>query len=105
MSDIELVIKIPEEIYKASQIIDAKYEDVIQIPLEVIANGIPLPKGHGRLIEDKFITITDIREDGSEFTYVPYEVIEDALTILEGGRIWKQKHLMIMRKLVFFVMR
>ena len=51
MADIELVIKIPEEIYKASQIIDAKYEDTIQIPLEVIANGTPLPKGHGNLID------------------------------------------------------
>lgn len=38
----ELVINIPEEIYKASQVIDVKYEDVIQIPLEVIANGTPL---------------------------------------------------------------
>ena len=42
MSDIKLIIKIPEEIYKSSQIIDAKHEDVIQIPLEVIANGTPL---------------------------------------------------------------
>jgi len=51
MADIELVIKVPEEIYKASQVINVKYEDVIQIPLEVIANGTPLPKGHGRLID------------------------------------------------------
>lgn len=49
MADIELVIKIPEEIYKASQILDVKYEDVIQIPLKVIANSTPLPKEHGRL--------------------------------------------------------
>ena len=49
MADIELVVKVLEEIYKASQIIDVKYEDVIQIPLEVIANGTPLPKGHGRI--------------------------------------------------------
>ena len=49
MADIELVIKVPEEIYTASQIIDVKYEDVIQIPLEVITNGTPLPKGHGDL--------------------------------------------------------
>ena len=49
MADIELVIKVPEEIYKASQIIDVKHEDVIQIPLETIANGTPLPKGHGRI--------------------------------------------------------
>lgn len=41
---IDLVIKIPEEIYKASQILDVKYEDTVQIPLEVISNGTPLPK-------------------------------------------------------------
>lgn len=38
----KLIIDIPEEIYKASQIVDVKCEDVIQIPLEVIAEGIPL---------------------------------------------------------------
>lgn len=51
MADIELVVKIPEEIYKASQIIDVKHKDTIQIPLEVIANGTPLPKGHGRIAD------------------------------------------------------
>lgn len=51
MSDIELVVKLPEEIYKASQIIDVKHEDVIQIPLEVITNGTPLPKAHGELVD------------------------------------------------------
>ena len=45
----QIAIDIPEEIYKASQIIDVTYDDVIQIPLECIANGTPLPKGHGRL--------------------------------------------------------
>jgi len=56
MADIELVIKIPEEMYEASQIIDVKYEDTVQIPLEVITNGTPLPKGHGTLIDsDKLI--------------------------------------------------
>lgn len=56
MADIEVVIKIPEEIYIASQILDVKHEDTVQIPLEVIANGTPLPKRHGRLMiisEDK----------------------------------------------------
>lgn len=47
----KILIDIPEEVYKASQIINAKYEDVIQIPLECISNGIPLPVGHGRLID------------------------------------------------------
>ena len=40
----KLIIDIPEEIYKASKIIDVQYEDVVQIPLEVIANGTPLDK-------------------------------------------------------------
>jgi hypothetical protein len=56
MEYIEMIVKIPENVYNASRIIDVKYEDVIQIPLEVIANGKPLPKGHGRLI---------VEEDGS----------------------------------------
>ena len=38
----KLIIDIPEEIYKASQIVDVKYEDTIQIPLEVITNGTPI---------------------------------------------------------------
>lgn len=49
-SEIEIVIKIPAEIYEASQILHVKYEDTVQIPLEVIANGVPLPKEHGKLI-------------------------------------------------------
>lgn len=39
-----IVIDIPKEIYKASQILDVKYEDTVQIPFEVIANGMPLDK-------------------------------------------------------------
>ena len=39
----KLIIDIPEEIYKASKIIDVQYEDVVQIPLEVIANGTLIP--------------------------------------------------------------
>ncbi len=38
----KLIIDIPEEIYKASRIVNVQYEDVVQIPLEVIANGIPI---------------------------------------------------------------
>ena len=64
MADIELVIKIPEEVYKASQILDVKYEDVIQIPLEVIANSTPLPKGHGRILDEKDILDTKNNDGG-----------------------------------------
>ena len=53
MADIELVIKIDEKTYK-----DIKkgkiYSSIRDVPLEsvsAIANGTPLPKGHGRLID------------------------------------------------------
>ena len=39
----KLIIDIPKEVYKASQIIGGKFDDVIQIPLEVIANCTPIP--------------------------------------------------------------
>lgn len=44
MSEIELVIKIPEETYEYWK--EHKYEYILS---EAIANGIPLPKGHGRI--------------------------------------------------------
>lgn len=67
--EIELVIKMPEEIYKASQIIDDKYEDAstIQIPLEVIARGTPLPKGHGRLKDIDKLPVNEIER--TEYNY------------------------------------
>ncbi|MBQ6148955.1 MAG: hypothetical protein IJI83_05360 [Oscillospiraceae bacterium] len=89
----KLIIDIPEEIYKASQIIDVKYEDVIQIPLEVIASGVPLPKGHGRIGDlDKIIKeMQDYHDDcakTSEYTRLGFEtaiaVVEDAQTIIEA---------------------
>lgn len=77
----ELIIDIPEKIYKSSKIINVLYEDVIQIPLEVIANGIPLPKGHGRLIDaDK---LWDLYHD---LDYDFYEAIHDITTIIEADK-------------------
>ena len=50
MKDIELVIKMPEEVYKS--IINGKnyisYQEYVE---EAIKNGTPLQKGHGRLID------------------------------------------------------
>ena len=55
----KLIIDIPKEIYKASKIIDVQYEDVIQIPLEVIANGTPIPDNatNGDVIKAMFPNI------------------------------------------------
>ena len=50
----EIVIKVPEKIYKSIR--DNEYCGIIDSEMyNAIANGIPLPKGHGRLIDaDKF---------------------------------------------------
>lgn len=89
MADVELVIKIPEEDFEIM-----KHNIAVNNPLcplsqgemvTIIANGIPLPKGHGRLIDaSQLLTITDCMEDGTERCYVPYVHIEEAETIIEA---------------------
>lgn len=46
----KIIIDIPEEVYRVSRIIDVKYEDVIQIPLEVIKNGTLLDSDYDKLM-------------------------------------------------------
>jgi hypothetical protein len=86
----QIVIDIPEEIYKASQILDVKYEDGIQIPLEVIANGIPLPKGHGRLVDvDKLkeqATKIKLESLSKNIRVITRYKLENALTIIEADK-------------------
>lgn len=49
MADIELVIKIPEEKYNY---VIKQVAERIDNPLKLyIANGTPLPKGHGRIVD------------------------------------------------------
>ncbi len=57
MSDIELVIKIPKEDYEGIR--HLTNEQLRMLPIEVaetlmrIANGTPVPKGHGKLVDVK----------------------------------------------------
>lgn len=45
----------------------------------------------GRLIDaEELMTVTDIREDGTEVTYVPYSEIEDAPTAYDPDEVVKQ---------------
>lgn len=97
MADIELVVKIPEEIYKASQIVDAKHEDVIQIPLEVIANGKPLPKGHRFIDADEILNHAFITEDeegdifAQKYYCIEKEVMDNALVLFDTLEADKEK--------------
>lgn len=47
MADIELVIKIPEELYEANNK-GLEAEEIWDLRM-AIKNGIPIPKGHGRI--------------------------------------------------------
>ena len=56
MADIELVIKIPKEVYEDIKDSNIIFRDDERTCYEAVQNGIPLPKGHSRLIaesEDK----------------------------------------------------
>ena len=50
MSDIELVVKIPDVIYEGVKM-DRVLDTSIEIVLDAIKNGTPLPKGHGKLVD------------------------------------------------------
>lgn len=48
----ELVIKIDEEEYEATKCIPKLYRGNL---IKAIANGTPLPKGHGRLVDENHV--------------------------------------------------
>lgn len=91
MTDIELVIKIPEE--KLSLIKNKRYCGLYDSDLyKAIANGISLPKGHGRLIDaDKTISKIcgsscgcHLEECGYDEPCFSVTRIESASTIIEA---------------------
>jgi len=61
MADIELVIKIPEEV-KNRLCFGVTYAKDIQTVCEALHNGTPLPKGHGRIadIDEAIKCIEDV---------------------------------------------
>ena len=67
----KLLIDIPEEIYKASKIIDVQYEDVVQIPLDVVANGTPISDNatNGKVITAMFPNAKIVETDREVFLY------------------------------------
>lgn len=88
MDEIELVVKIPKEEYE--MIVNS--EDCgLHTLTRAIARGTILPKGHGRLIDvSNLMTVTDY--DGeNEKTYITYDEIENAPTIIEADEGGKYK--------------
>lgn len=87
MADIELVIKIPEKEYKNICLMS---KDGIGMALyDWIANGTPLPKGHGRLIDadELYSDFIDGTEGYDCQTWSRVEIgdiIDNASTIIEA---------------------
>lgn len=86
MGDIELVIKIPEELYK--QQFGSDWVGNILIH-DAIINGTPLPKGHGRLIDvDELEECKEIMNtimDESKYA-VMMDDIRNTSTIIEADK-------------------
>lgn len=56
MDEIELVVKIPEDVYRYAKKYNGSSmstlrEREVDMCMNAIANGIPLPKEHGRLVD------------------------------------------------------
>ena len=87
MADIELVINIPEKLYE-----DIKKHGLCgycsdrEIVSEAIANGTPLPKGHGRILDEKDILDTK-NNDGGWYDLVDMpEYIAGVKAIIEADK-------------------
>ena len=81
MADIELVIKISENIY---HFIKTHFRVENEVDMAIL-NGTPLPKGHGRLIDANALLDTDrLIVDSMKCHYIPMMDIYDAPTIIEA---------------------
>ena len=82
----QIVIDIPEETYEYLK----DYDTGITVVDNAVINGIPLPKGHGRLIDEKILKQYIIKDDCEEGCgYIDERDLIDILEVLgadtEGG--------------------
>jgi len=96
MADIELVIKIPEVFYEALRKTDMMVsgqrsgKTLMSVIYNAVANGTPLPKGHGRLIDadelkKEYPHDTDWDYPVNTNSYV-VESIDNSHTIIEADK-------------------
>lgn len=95
MSDIELVIKMPEAEYNIAKY--GQYGNInVDVVRKAIADGTPLPKHHGRLIdEDKVLddiekqypaSVSEIDKCKRYARLVYYWAVKNAPTIIEADK-------------------
>lgn len=76
---IETLIKLDKRLYKNAKHHILTSSEIDEI-CDVIANGTPLPKGHGRLIDENTIEIPFDICDGEE----AFDYVVNAPTVLEA---------------------
>lgn len=78
----EIVIKIPKEIYTGEQT-----AGILPIVVDAIGKGIPLPEHHGRIIDESQISYIEVHTEpelyGNKIRYVK---VTDAPTIIEADK-------------------
>lgn len=94
MADIELLIKIPEDEYNIAKY--GQYGNInVDIARKAIANGTPLPKGHGRLMilsEDK-LEKNQINLDFSCQKWITEIGLSNATVAILGGEKNENKNI------------
>lgn len=82
----EILIKLDKRLYEYAKHHTLTSSEIDEI-CDAIVNGTIPPKGHGDLIDiNELTTVTEIRPDGSECTYVPYSEIENANVVVEADK-------------------
>lgn len=96
MADIELVIKIPKEIYELCKRDKLHYEDASLLEYLVV-NGTPLPKGHGKIIDYGYVVdAIDDWVNAEEYRYTNAtdylrKRVANAPTIIEADKATRRK--------------
>lgn len=88
----QIVINISEEIYEEIKITKSIYRTGAKVLCSAVVNGVPLPKGHGRLIdvndllEDICLEDNDYSRDCNMGEIITLENIDRIPTIIEANK-------------------
>ena len=82
MTEVELVIKIPKKIYKSICDKNALGCDISDIK-NIIRNGTPLPKGHGRLKDIDKLPVNEIERTGYNYECGENECYSEEIVYLD----------------------
>ena len=90
MADIELVIKIPEktvnDIKDNAMFAGSISSEILWDVTSAIVNGIPLPKGHGDLIDVSKLNDVEIYDRSNDMYGASSDQIMNAETIIEADK-------------------